>query len=102
MSLVQERRPTRQISIGKVKIGSKSPVSVQSMTNTQTQDVAATVRQILSLEKAGCEIIRVAVPDMEAALAIKKIKEQITIPLIADIHFDFRLAWHLQRQVPMP
>ncbi|MBU1344944.1 MAG: flavodoxin-dependent (E)-4-hydroxy-3-methylbut-2-enyl-diphosphate synthase [Proteobacteria bacterium] len=92
MSLVQERRPTRQISIGKVKIGSKSPVSVQSMTNTQTQDVAATVRQILSLEKAGCEIIRVAVPDMEAALAIKKIKEQITIPLIADIHFDFRLA----------
>lgn len=92
MSLVQERRTTRQISIGKVKIGSKSPICVQSMTNTQTQDVAATVNQILALERAGCEIIRVAVPDMEAALAIEKIKQQITIPIIADIHFDFRLA----------
>jgi len=62
------------------------------MTNTQTQDVEATARQIIALEKAGCEIIRVAVPDMEAALAIEKIKQQITIPLIADIHFDYRLA----------
>ena len=92
MSLVQERRPTRQISIGNVKIGSDAPVSIQSMTNTQTQDVEATVAQILSLEKSGCEIIRVAVPDMEAALAIEKIKQRITIPIIADIHFDFRLA----------
>lgn len=92
MSLVQKRRPTRQIRIGNVGIGSKAPVSVQSMTNTKTQDAAATVNQILSLEKAGCEIIRVAVPDMEAALAIEKIKQNITIPVIADIHFDFRLA----------
>ncbi|MBC2703125.1 flavodoxin-dependent (E)-4-hydroxy-3-methylbut-2-enyl-diphosphate synthase [Desulfobacula sp.] len=92
MSLVRKRRQTRQISIGKVKIGSDAPISVQSMTNTQTQDVEATVNQILSLEKAGCEIIRVAVPDMEAAEAIEKIKQRITIPIIADIHFDFRLA----------
>lgn len=92
MSLVQQRRKTRQISIGKVKIGSDAPISVQSMTNTQTQDVDATVKQILALEKAGCDIIRVAVPDMEAATAIEKIKQCITIPVIADIHFDFRLA----------
>lgn len=92
MSLVKERRKTRQISVGSVKIGSKSPVSIQSMTNTQTQDVQATVKQIRALEKAGCEIIRVAVPDMEAALAIEKIKQGITIPIIADIHFDYRLA----------
>lgn len=92
MSLVQERRKTRQISIGKVNIGSDAPVSVQSMTNTDTRDVDATVQQIHSLERAGCEIIRVAVPDMEAALAIEKIKDQISIPLIADIHFDYRLA----------
>ncbi len=91
-TLVNKRRKTRQISIGKVKIGSDAPVSVQSMTNTDTRDIVATVTQIRALEKAGCEIIRVAVPDMEAALAIKKIKEQITIPLIADIHFDYRLA----------
>jgi len=92
MSLVKKRRKTRQISVGSVKVGSKSPVSVQSMTNTRTQDVQATVKQILALEKAGCEIIRVAVPDMEAALAIEKIKQDITIPIIADIHFDYRLA----------
>jgi len=92
MSLVQKRRETRQISVGNVKVGSDSPISVQSMTNTQTQDVQATVKQILALEKAGCEIIRVAVPDMEAALAIAKIKQEISIPIIADIHFDYRLA----------
>ncbi len=92
MSLIEKRRKTRQISVGNVKVGSDSPVSVQSMTNTQTQDVHATVKQILALEKAGCEIIRVAVPDMEAALAIEKIKLKISIPVIADIHFDYRLA----------
>ena len=92
MALVGERRKTRQIEIGNVKVGGNAPISVQSMTNTQTQDVKATVSQILGLEKAGCEIIRVAVPDMEAADAIKQIKEQIHIPLIADIHFDYRLA----------
>ncbi len=92
MSLVAQRRKTRQIRIGNVKIGSDAPISVQSMTNTQTQDVAATVNQIHALQKAGCEIVRVAVPDMDAALAIGKIKAQIQIPLVADIHFDFRLA----------
>ena len=92
MSLVRPRRKTRQIRIGNMNIGSDAPISVQSMTNTQTQDVAATVNQIHALEKAGCEIIRVAVPDMDAALAIEKIKPQIRIPLVADIHFDFRLA----------
>ena len=92
MALVKERRKTRQIRIGTQPVGSDAPVSVQSMTNTQTQDVAATVGQILALEKAGCEIIRVAVPDMDAAKALKSIKDQINIPLIADIHFDYRLA----------
>ncbi len=92
MSLVQKRRKTRQIKIGNVDIGSEAQVSVQSMTNTQTQDVDATVAQIHSLEKAGCQIIRVAIPDMEAAIAIEKIKSRIDIPLIADIHFDYRLA----------
>ena len=92
MSLVRERRKTRQIRVGNVKVGSKAQVSVQSMTNTYTQDADATVAQILSLEKAGCEIVRVAVPDMEAALAIRQIKDRIHIPLISDIHFDYRLA----------
>lgn len=92
MSLVRQRRKTRQIKIGNVKIGSDAPITVQSMTNTRTHDVDATVSQILSLENAGCEIIRVAVPDMDAARAIEKIRQQIHIPLVADIHFDFRLA----------
>ncbi len=86
------RRITREIRLGNVLIGGDNPVSIQSMCNTHTQDVAATVSQILLLEKAGCEIIRVAVPDIDAALAIKEIKKQINIPLIADIHFDYRLA----------
>jgi len=75
-----------------VKIGGMAPISVQSMTNTFTQDIASTVSQIKGLEKAGCEIIRVAVPDEEAADAISLIKKKISIPIIADIHFDFRLA----------
>lgn len=86
------RRRTRQIHVGPVAIGGGAPVAVQSMTNTMTDDVEATVRQIQELEQAGCEIIRVAVPDMAAALAIARIREQIAIPLIADIHFDARLA----------
>ena len=92
MPLLKERRKTRQIKVGSQPVGSQAPVSVQSMTNTQTQDVQATVDQILSLEKAGCEIVRAAVPDMDAAKALEKIKENIHIPLIADIHFDWRLA----------
>jgi (E)-4-hydroxy-3-methylbut-2-enyl-diphosphate synthase len=86
------RRKTRQIRVGRVKIGGDAPVSVQSMTSTDTRDVVATVAQIRQLEEVGCEVIRVAVPDMEAAAALPKIKAQMTVPLIADIHFDHRLA----------
>ena len=86
------RRQTKVIQIGNIKIGGSYPVAIQSMTNTKTEDVGATVNQILALEKAGCEIIRCAVPTMEAAQALAKIKEKIHIPLVADIHFDYRLA----------
>lgn len=86
------RNETKEITIGKVKIGGDHPVAIQSMTNTKTEDVEATVSQILKLEAAGCEIIRCAVPTMEAAEALKEIKKQIHIPLVADIHFDYRLA----------
>lgn len=86
------RKKTRQISVGNVKVGGMAPISVQSMTNTRTEDVAATNAQIKRLEKAGCDIIRVAVPDLNAAKAILNIKKNIAIPLIADIHFDYRLA----------
>ncbi|MBC2714169.1 MAG: flavodoxin-dependent (E)-4-hydroxy-3-methylbut-2-enyl-diphosphate synthase [Desulfobacteraceae bacterium] len=87
-----KRKLTRQIHLGDVKIGGNAPIAVQSMTNTRTQDVAATVAQIRRLDEAGCEIIRVAVPDEEAAAAIGLIKKKISIPLIADIHFDHKLA----------
>ena len=83
---------TKQIMVGKVAVGGGAPVSIQSMCNTATEDVAATVAQIHRLEEAGCEIIRVTVPNMEAAKAVSSIKEQISIPLVADIHFDYRLA----------
>ncbi|THJ20160.1 MAG: flavodoxin-dependent (E)-4-hydroxy-3-methylbut-2-enyl-diphosphate synthase [Nitrospira sp. CG24D] len=86
------RRKTRQIRIGNLKIGGDAPVSVQSMCSTDTRDVAATVEQIRQLEAAGCEVIRVAVPDDEAAAVLPKIKAAMTVPLIADIHFDHRLA----------
>ena len=87
-----ERRKTRQISIGTVKIGGDAPISVQSMTKTDTRDIQKTVHQIRLLERAGCEIIRVAVVDEEAAHAIARIKKKIGIPVIADIHFHSRLA----------
>lgn len=83
---------TRQIMIGSVPVGGGAPVTIQSMCNTKTDDVPATVDQILRLEEAGCEIIRVAVPDMAAARAIGAIKSRIHIPLVADIHFDYKLA----------
>ena len=86
------RNETKEIRIGKVCIGGSHPVAIQSMTNTKTEDVQATVNQILKLEAAGCEIIRCAVPTLEAAEALKEIKKQIHIPLVADIHFDYRLA----------
>lgn len=86
------RDDTKVIHIGNVAIGGGNPIAIQSMTNTKTEDVEATVAQILALEKVGCEIIRCAVPTMEAAEALQKIKKQIHIPLVADIHFDYRLA----------
>lgn len=86
------REHTRQIHIGDKVIGGGSPVLIQSMTNTRTEDVEATVEQIHRLEKAGCEIIRCTVPTLEAARAIKEIKKQISIPLVADIHFDYKMA----------
>ena len=87
-----QRRKTREIKIGTVPVGGNAPITVQSMTNTDTRKVEETVAQIRRLEGAGCEIIRVAVVDMEAATAIRSIRDQIHIPLIADIHFDHRLA----------
>jgi (E)-4-hydroxy-3-methylbut-2-enyl-diphosphate synthase len=86
------RRVTRRIRVGKVPVGGGAPISVQSMTKTDTRDVQATVDQIWALEAAGCEIVRVAVPDSDAAAAVRQIRPQIRIPLIVDIHFDYRLA----------
>ena len=86
------RKITKEVYIGNVVIGGGSPIKIQSMTNTKTEDVKATVAQIKKLEAAGCEIIRCAVPTMEAAQALKEIKKEISIPLVADIHFDYKLA----------
>ena len=86
------RENTRTVKVGCRKIGGGNPILIQSMTNTKTEDAEATVSQILRLEKAGCELIRCTVPTMEAALALPKIRERIHIPLVADIHFDYRLA----------
>lgn len=86
------RKKTRQIRVGGVPVGGGAPVSVQSMTNTRTEDVAATVAQIRALEEAGCEIVRAAVPNEEAARALKDIKKQINIPLVSDIHFQHKYA----------
>lgn len=89
---------TRQIRVGTVPVGGGAPVTIQSMCNTPTQDVAATVAQIKRLEAAGCEIIRVAVPDMAAAEAVGEIRKGISIPLVVDIHFDYKLALECVRQ----
>lgn len=89
---MMERHKTREVKIGNRIIGGNHPIAIQSMTNTKTEDVAATVAQIQQLTKAGCEIIRCAVPTMEAAKSLGEIKKQIAIPLVADIHFDYRLA----------
>jgi (E)-4-hydroxy-3-methylbut-2-enyl-diphosphate synthase len=91
-------RNSRQINIGGIRVGGGAPVTVQSMTKTDTRDVAATVAQIKSLEKVGCDIVRLAVPDMDAALALGKIKKQTKIPIVSDIHFDYRLALEAVRQ----
>ena len=87
-----KRRQTRQIKIGDVSIGGGAPIVVQSMTKTRTQDVTDTINQMSRMEEAGCEIIRLAVPDEDAAHALCKIKKHVSVPLIADIHFDHRLA----------
>ncbi len=93
-----KRRKTKVVRVGKVMVGGNHPISVQSMCSTDTRDIKSTVRQIRELEEVGCEIIRVAVPDMEAAKALGKIKKQIHIPLVADIHFDYRLALEAAKQ----
>ncbi|MFZ2288080.1 MAG: flavodoxin-dependent (E)-4-hydroxy-3-methylbut-2-enyl-diphosphate synthase [Halopseudomonas yangmingensis] len=87
-----KRRQSRQISVGKVKVGGDAPISVQSMTNTETCDVEATVAQIRRLEAVGADIVRVSVPSMEAAEAFGQIRRQVEVPLVADIHFDYRIA----------
>jgi len=86
------RRKTRQIMVGNVPVGGDAPISVQSMTNTETTDVAATVAQIRALERAGADIVRVSVPSMDAAEAFGEIRRQVTVPLVSDIHFDYRIA----------
>ena len=86
------RRKSRQVKLGSLMIGGDAPISVQSMTNTDTRDVTATISQALKLEKAGCEVIRVAVPDMGSASVLGEIKSAISAPLVADIHFDYKLA----------
>jgi len=86
------RRKSRQIFVGNVAVGGDAPISVQSMTNTETRDIAATVRQIKAIEEAGADLVRVSVPTMQAAEAFKEIKKQVNIPLITDIHFDYKIA----------
>jgi len=87
-----KRYPTKKIYVGNVPVGGDAPISVQSMTYSKTRDVKATVEQIKRLHFAGCDIVRVAVPDMEDALALKEIKKEISLPLVADIHFNYKLA----------
>ncbi len=89
---MKKRRISKQIHIGRVKIGGGAPIVVQSMTKTDTRDAKATIAQVKKLEEYGCEIVRVAIPDQEAAAALAKIKKSVTIPVVADIHFDYRLA----------
>src|SRR3989339_762922 len=86
------RRKSREVKIGSLRIGGINPIAVQSMCKTKTKDVAATIRQIKQLEEAGCEIIRLGIPDLESAKALKEIRKNISIPLVADIHFDYKLA----------
>ncbi|MCL0047026.1 flavodoxin-dependent (E)-4-hydroxy-3-methylbut-2-enyl-diphosphate synthase [Thermodesulfovibrionales bacterium] len=96
--MIISRKKTRQLYVGNTVIGGGHPISVQSMTKTDTRDVDATAQQVASLESAGCEIIRIAVPDMDAAYALGLIKRSVNIPVVADIHFDWRLAMAAMRQ----
>ncbi len=92
------RRQSRQITLGNVKVGGGAPITVQSMTKTDTRDIPATVSEIKRLEKAGCDIVRLAVPDMEAARSLGEIKKRVNIPIVSDIHFDYRLALEAVKQ----
>src|SRR5438270_4945256 len=87
-----DRRQCRKIHVGKVPVGGDAPITVQSMTNTVTSDVAATVAQVRALEEAGADIVRVSCPDQESALALKEITRQVTVPIVADIHFHYKRA----------
>ena len=87
-----QRRPSREVKVGNVTIGGSAPIVVQSMTKTDTRDVEATIQQIESLKQRGCELVRLAIPDQEAAAALAEIKKSSSLPLVADIHFDYRLA----------
>src|SRR3989338_11124437 len=93
------RRKSREVKIGNVKIGGNNPIAIQSMTTTDTTNINATVKQILELEEIGCDIIRVSAPTMEAAKSLKEIKANINLPLIADIHFDYRIALEAAKYV---
>ncbi|HHI02970.1 MAG TPA: 4-hydroxy-3-methylbut-2-en-1-yl diphosphate synthase, partial [candidate division Zixibacteria bacterium] len=93
-----ERRKSRVVKVGNVLVGGGFPISIQSMTTTDTHDISATVSQIKSLTEAGCDIIRVAVPDNKAARNLAKIKSKISIPLVADIHFKYKLALEAIKQ----
>ena len=92
MQNIIQRRKSRKVKVGKLYIGGDSPIPIQSMTTTDTTDVKATVEQIHGLEEVGCDIVRVSAPTMEAAKALKDIKASISIPLVVDIHFDYRIA----------
>ena len=87
-----KRRKTRSIRVGNLEIGGNAPISVQSMTNTDTKNISDTVSQIEKMEKEGCELVRVAVPDLESCYSLPLIKKEINIPLVADIHYDYKLA----------
>ena len=89
---MKDRTQTKQITVGSLVLGGGAPVSVQTMCNTHTWDVDATVKQIRAMQAAGADIVRLAIPDMEAARAVSAIREQVSVPLVADIHFDYRLA----------
>ena len=94
-----KRRPTRKIRVGSVYVGGDAPISIQSMTNTETCDVAATVAQIQRCVDVGADIMRVSVPSMEAAKAFGEIRKQVSVPLVADIHFDYKIALLILAQI---
>lgn len=93
-----KRKKTKEIKLGHIKLGGSNSIRVQSMCNTKTKDISATVKQVRQLEEVGCEIVRIAIPDIESAKSVKKIKKKINIPLVADIHYDYKLALECLKQ----